>query len=193
MTAAAANGEATYCPQCGQGYDDTAGWHRCPHCQGVQYPLSLPAPFGRLWTDLVAALPAIGIQEISWSCLPDPGQTATMAPSSWDPGPPPVLMLRLGRPDTETCLYLLHEMGHALLHPAGDPHDYEAYKRNPEPEERLVNAAADRVSNVYGIEDYNDLLTAMGHPFCEQGSASEEAVALAEDLIKLLRSEAGLR
>jgi hypothetical protein len=136
--------------------------------------------------DLHAALPSLGITEISWDWQADAGQTATMAPSSWDPGPPPRLTLRLGRPDIETCLYLLHEAGHALLHPAGEPHDYETYRRNPAPEERLVNAAANHVCNAYDITDYNDVLSAMGHPFCDDGPASADAIALADALLLLL-------
>ena len=180
------DGLGTYCPQCGRPYDDHLGGHRCPHCGGLQHPLQLPTAYGRLWTDLLATLPQIGLSELSWDWLVDGGRTATMPPSSWDPGPPPRLTLRLGRPDTETCLYLLHELGHAVLHPSGEPHDHDAYLRDPEPEERLVNAAANCVCELYGIGDYNETVSAMGHTFCEDGPPSADAYALADAVLLLL-------
>src|SRR5262249_50876919 len=146
---------SSYCIRCGHRLE-TAVPQLCPECGGAAPVHELDdGTFGRLWhAGVQVALEDVGVPRLSWKPAVLSGPLPASAPSHYNPTPPGELMLTMSRPNEEMVLSLIHELGHAILHPVGQEHDLASYQEHPGPEERLVHAAADVACQQYGIDGY---------------------------------------
>jgi hypothetical protein len=183
---------SSYCAACGQRQPSPVP-QDCPAC-GKWVPLFEleDLTFGALWFAAVrVAREDVGIEEFFFNPRVMSGLRPEAAPSWYNPTLPGVLALTMSRPNEEICLSLVHELGHAVLHPVGSEHDVGTYLQHPLPEERLVHAAADIASRSYGIPDYLTRMASIGGTGCvsiDELGATERLVAeqLAQELVRLL-------
>jgi hypothetical protein len=183
---------SSYCAACGQRQPSSVA-KDCPAC-GKWAPLFEldDSTFGALWFAAVrVAREAAGIEEFFFNPRVMSGPRPEAAPSWYNPAPPGVLALTMSRPNEEVCLSLVHELGHAVLHPVGSEDDVVAYQQHPVPEERLVHAAADVACRSYGILDYLARMANIGATGCvpiDELGVTERLAAehLARELVRLL-------